>query len=490
MAKSLALALLVAISCLSGAAAAYRFTCNSLDSNGESNSDECGRCNLASAARWNPSSITIKTDFTTLPSSLSSSAWAAILERGLNSWNSIPGSSLRMSLVQQSNSRSFGGEPGSHAIFWITDPKEWRRVVGGGEYSTLGLTIAPYSCSTDSTGPREIFDADLVMNGTGHFKWEKSCNSINSSCSSIINTLVHELGHVAGLGHPCLHGTSSVMCAVAGANIEFPLADDQAGIRALYPLTSGEIGSPCSAELPCQHNLFCTTQAGSAYCSSACAEDTQCPSGMSCGHGDHRRCIFTRGWLAPPAILGEKCRDRPCADALVCAGSDPNFYCFEPCSDDGRCPKGNQVCKGLPGKPGACVVMASLGETCSEITLCPGGNICIKTSISESGRCRASCSPNQKQGSCPDREYCAPFELSGVCLPLGLKLELSASAESKSGSSKTGPHPTSYGCTCASLPGQSSGLQLYIFGALWYIGYALTNWARKRRVSTAPPSIK
>ena len=53
--------LLMAVALLSFSVKSYRFVCNGMLANGESRSDECGKCDDETAARWENSNVAVVT---------------------------------------------------------------------------------------------------------------------------------------------------------------------------------------------------------------------------------------------------------------------------------------------------------------------------------------------------------------------------------------------------------------------------------------------
>lgn len=441
-------------------ALAHRYVCNGYDSLGVTTSDHCGACDDKSAARWFPSAFAVNTNLNSLPESITADQWLSLLDEALSKWNSIPGTSLKMMLQKESSERNFGSDSLSHSIYWITDPEEWRKEVGGGEYNTLGLTLLPYSCPDHQSAFRVIYDGDLVLNGTKNFKWQSSCAIIDKNCSSIRNTLTHELGHIAGLGHPCLQGESSIMCALAKSNIEKPLRDDHEGILTLYPKSSGTLGSVCQKEEDCAEDLSCIVHHNSSYCSTSCESEQPCPLGTSCSKQSPKFCQITRSWLADIAQEGESCTEKACAEDLVCAGAAGSFFCFAPCSAQKTCKNAQQKCAPLANTAGVCFSKAGPLERCGPNILCAGEHRCAQASSNAHSYCRALCSVG-----CSKDEACVQVEDEQLCMPL--KAEEDENRDILAQDS---------GCNCASKASGSSGLQLYIFGALWYT----YNWVHRR----------
>lgn len=120
-------------------------------------------------------------------------------------------------------------------------------------------------------GSWRIFDADVVTNT--RFDWTSTAES--GGCSGefyIEGVMVHEVGHVLGLGHTDVTGAtmypSVSSCNNGPATTE---ADDEAGIQALYcgggpgGCTGGQSGDPCSANSDCCSNK-CKGKPGAKTC--------------------------------------------------------------------------------------------------------------------------------------------------------------------------------------------------------------------------------
>src|SRR5580692_3652229 len=138
----------------------YRFICNGVLANGEERTDdsaECGVCDAQHAARWSNPSIEVIVDYSKTPRNISESDWRSIVQKSFAAWENVSGSSLRFVERDDKNPRAFGANDRVHEIFWITDRQEWRKLVGSGEFGTLGATLPRYEC--DGQGSREIYDA-------------------------------------------------------------------------------------------------------------------------------------------------------------------------------------------------------------------------------------------------------------------------------------------------------------------------------------------
>jgi hypothetical protein len=395
----------------------YRFICNGMLANGDERSDECGICDQERAARWDSPRIEVVVDESRLPKNISKSDWRKVVNNSLDAWANVSGSNLQFIKRNEANLRQFGANDDLHEIFWITDRQEWRRLIGSGEFGTLGATMPRYVCG-DFDGKRDIFDADLVLNGMPHINWQMDCKS--EDCISPQTTLVHELGHFFGLDHPCLMCSSSIMSARAGFDLTYPVFDDMEGLRALYPDNSiGGFGFPCDSQEECHNNGLCINDGSHRYCSKNCSLDQDCELGAICQARDGKKvCAFVDDEAAGGRSEGDGCMNKPCSDPLVCAGaSDYNYFCFMPCGNQNDC-KANQTCVQLDVDLSLCVVVKNQGETCDHRELCDDNLYCVFDTLS-SGFCRAPCSTTEAPTTgCPDSLVCQIFkEGVEICVP-------------------------------------------------------------------------
>jgi hypothetical protein len=398
---------------LTSAAQAYKFTCNSIDAHGIVDSDKCEvACDDEKAARWVPADIEVRIDLAVRPAGIAESMWKEVALSSLESWNNVSGADFRLRHGGSSVNRGFGNDPKYHEIFWVTDAEEWRTKVGAGEKGTLGATLSPYFCPTNLRVHREMYDGDLMMNGSESFHWKASCQE--RDCQSIRSTLTHELGHLAGLGHPCTLCSNSIMTAKAGFHIEYPMFDDQQAMRTLYPGTAtGTLGSPCDQNFACQNEYNCITQEDTKYCSRVCSAEAPCPSGYACAE---HMCQFASGRLSGTVGVGESCKTKYCEANLVCAGSDgtEHRFCYIGCTKSGGCRNG-ETCLSLEGEKdqGVCTHVGKLDESCHWKDPCDDQLICVIEK--NKGFCRKPCFLNQKN-TCAQGEICRDLgQGKGAC---------------------------------------------------------------------------
>lgn len=397
----------------------YRFVCNGFLANGEERSDGCGVCDAETAARWENPHIAVAIDKAPLPKGISEQDWQQVANMSFAAWEAVPGTSLKFVQINSPNPREFGANEHIHEIFWITDRTEWRKLVGSGEFGTLGATLPRYACDDESDAKRVLFDADLVLNGLPHINWQVDCQ--DEDCISIQTTLVHELGHFFGLDHPCPLCGNSIMSARAGFDLINPVFDDMEGLRALYPDQKriGEFGFPCDKDSDCRGKNHCISDGNNNYCSRSCVNDGECEQGSICSDmGASRLCTFADTESAQGRVKGENCMRAPCVEPLICAGAaEPDFYCFMPCQKNSDC-LGSEECIKLEDNLSLCVDIKKKGEHCNHRVLCEEHLYCVFENLYQ-GYCRAPClSTGTASSGCGPGEQCELMEKRvEICMP-------------------------------------------------------------------------
>ncbi len=416
MNKALAISFLALVHSASGQG--YRFICNGILANGEVRNDECGICDDQHAARWADPHIAVMVDDRSLPPTLTKTDWQKAVSLSFKAWEDVSGSNLKFTQESNTSPHEFGANDLVHEIFWITKKEEWRKLVGSGEFTTLGATLPRYSCGGEYGAKRNIFDADLALNGLKHINWKLDCAD-DEDCTSVQTTLVHELGHFFGLDHPCLMCNTSIMSARAGFNLAYPALDDMEGLRVLYPDGStGGFGSPCKEDIDCDDENRCVSDSLHRYCSKDCINDEECNLGAECMPNEIGSvCGLSKGENLGVKKEGENCINSPCEEPMICAGAaEPNYFCYQPCSIDRDC-KPSQACVDLEDGMGVCVAIKNRGEVCNYRDLCEKELYCVFDSLT-SGFCYAPCLPTTAaKTGCIAHEVCEKVEDVELCIP-------------------------------------------------------------------------
>jgi hypothetical protein len=419
----LALALVVAATFAAPASAQFRFLCNGINSDGSSDPDCNEPCNASTAARWEIATVPWTYDTTTRPPEISATRWNNEIAAARNNWNAVMG----ITLVDggEASFREFGSDNGENEIFWILSGTEWNNKVGGGVNSALGVTITQ-NTRCFSSG-RDIFDADVVMNGAG-FNW-------GPGDTSSLSTLSHEMGHGIGLGHPCAICDQLMSATSTFDEPDGPQGGDVEGIQQLYP-APGRVGSSCSVDGDCDDNL-CANVGGSSFCTESCT--TTCPNGMVCFDDvtEGNICIFNSTEVSPP---GGACGPPGCADAcdFDTVGPGCNF-CIEFTDGTGQCFAGcnaqtqagcgaNEACSTIfqgDSVSGVCVPAGTAvrGQPCGGDVGCIDGLVCAVTD-GDNGTCIGLCDADTGTG-CLATEHCyvAFTDGTAACFPAGTNTE-------------------------------------------------------------------
>lgn len=442
----------------------YRFVCNGILADGSERADSCGPCTEESAARWANPNVPVVVDYSVLPPGISDQDWRHIVKSSLDAWNQVSNTSFRFIELDAPSYRDFGLNDLFHEIFWITDLEEWRRLVGTGEFGTLGATLPRYSCNMEDN-KRVIGDSDLVLNGLSHNLWKRDCDS--DDCMDPQTTLVHELGHFLGLDHPCLKCDTSIMSARAGYNLKYPLYDDMAGLRVLYPdNTYGGFGFPCLNDGDCSKDHFCINDKKNKYCSTKCLSENDCEFGAACTMKDEQSfCTFVDGGYKR---LQQNCSRVPCEEPLVCVGKEvERSYCFAPCHERFDCGLGQNCMRLSDDDISICITIKHKGEICTDTELCDPGMFCVFDGLDQ-GICRQSCGQvNVDTTGCSYDEHCELVEGEEICVPDTELLVLDNSSDSFRGNDRQKSDDSLFGCSTNTM-----GANIYLlFFALLLLAF-------------------
>jgi hypothetical protein len=261
---------------------------------------------------------------------------------------------------------------GRNSVQWVTSGWEAR----GFDVSAPAQTDVQFERNAD--GVWRIVEADIYLNADG-FSWSDSPEEGSVTLEPV---LLHELGHVLGLLHPCGDEAPSVPACVEDPTFDVvmnpaysaerttPTDDDLAGICALY----GQSVPTCRADADCPAALSCSASGG-------CVAGAK-PEGVSCSG------------------------DRDCESGL-CASE----VCAMPCTSSTDCPA--QSACSFEADVGACVsVLRELGESCSQSEECVSQQCVIDQH--GAGYCTRRCATDDV---CPQDWRCGAPAAERVCIP-------------------------------------------------------------------------
>jgi len=278
-------------------------------------------------------------------------------------WACVEGSYLRVIELSVDGPAEVSSDDGINSIFW-----DETGAVGMGP-ATLGITVSNDGGDPVSPTPSKTW-ADIAFNGRDH-TW--STGGPGSGGVDVASVAVHEIGHLLGLGHPCtdlaetdcLGPDQSVMTPALpdGAVIRTLFADDQGGIRALYPQGEDDestcegpyrLGEPCACNDECANAALCTpTLSDVAICAPTCVDNPlACPTDFACVLGTSDGVVVggcvakDAAGLRPKAAICT--RDADC-QAGVCGAvaAVSQFVCRSICDTDDHCGEGYACTDGI-----------------------------------------------------------------------------------------------------------------------------------------------
>lgn len=209
---------------------------------------------------------------------------------------------------------------------------------------------------TDGQG--RVYDADIWINAVDH----RFARGATSGKVDARGVLVHELGHLLGLGH-ATDPAATMFPTTSGVRWRSLEADDRAGVCALYP---GQGATPCPST-PCPPGAACVAGRcqGPREPADVCAPCERVPGACEAA-GDDARCVDVGAGAAAGRVCGRACAStadcgpgfacKPTTEAgdLQCVADDACASAGWPCSTDADCASGRCAggsCKGASGLP-------------------------------------------------------------------------------------------------------------------------------------------
>jgi hypothetical protein len=141
---------------------------------------------------------------------------AALLTRAMNTWNSVPTAYVVLNLQQDASAHI---DENDETFSIVVEAQDSEAVAAAALPSFMTRDPDPTALESD---PHVIHDCDI------------SVSNSSVSAKSLLRTLVHELGHCLGLGHP--HSSYRSIMSYSSLDDSANLAlDDKAGVSFLYP---------------------------------------------------------------------------------------------------------------------------------------------------------------------------------------------------------------------------------------------------------------
>jgi hypothetical protein len=240
-------------------------------------------------------------------------------------WSEVPCTGFRFEVVSERDAAPKTGDGRAHVVFHD----------GSWPAELVPRALAQTVVEVDGRGA--LLDADVHVNGVDHtFATDGRDGAVD-----LRSVLVHELGHVLGLGHTT-DTTATMAAAISGLRARTLEADDEAGVCALYP-GRGAAGCP---EVPCPVDFSCFAgrceRRGTprAACVGCLREPGACENA-----GGAARCtdvgdglVCTRACdAAHPCGPGHTCRPTTEAGDLQCVPDDGCRALGTACADDTAC---------------------------------------------------------------------------------------------------------------------------------------------------------
>jgi hypothetical protein len=257
----------------------------------------------------------------------------------------------------------------------------WMETGFPGGPATLGVAVTSFN------GDQSV-DSDILLNGVQH-RW--ATPTTGSDGIDVFSVMLHEFGHLIGLGHTP-SGSDAIMAPAWSGHPEIgPRPSDVAGVCELYPgvrpdveQASLRLGENCGRACECGSGLC-----RQGKCSRRCAMDDPCPGGMSCllalqGDG---YCVSLMGGADNGEYLpiGAQCvrPDNFLPQADLCASGVcealeirgvARHLCTKNCDTNDDCPSGAS-CEAR-----YCAIQTVDLTRCGEQSETPGGCGCVNGS--------------------------------------------------------------------------------------------------------------
>jgi len=185
-------------------------------------------------------------------------------------------------------------------------------------------------------------------------------------------------------------------------------------------------GEPCDSSPECS-TFLCIQESGGNFCRQPCYSANDCGAGEECmplqGAGFGACFPATNNDPDPPTGLdvGQPCNSSDECQSQLCAGSENDYLCTQPCGATSQCPAG-YICYGLTNGGGGCFEdqgngngppTLETGAPCEFPSECVSGQ-CVAYEGEDVGFCTDGCSSTN---DCPCGMECSDTSLGFICTP-------------------------------------------------------------------------
>ncbi len=219
-----------------------------------------------------------------------------------------------------------------------------------------------------------------------------------------------------GEGELCHRGVCVASCktpADCGGN---DCSADAVGRMVCAPAAySKHIGESCGADGVCPEGTTCigVPYSAFAFCSAACADDTDCPMSHYCGDAQGQKVCLERKFCS-------SCNhDGNCSNGGACIELQGGRFCSRGCTAGGNdCPR-YAACQDVGGgnfqcvhKAGTCIGDGSLCTPCTGEGQCETGGACLTYNHTKESFCATAC-----ETTCPADYNCVKVGGGNKCVP-------------------------------------------------------------------------
>jgi hypothetical protein len=443
--------------------------------------------------KWRNDAVSFVLNTETAPSAIEGGLAEVMLE-AMRVWNDPMCSSLELQPAGVTRNEAGAGD----SVNTITFVRDWAD--RGFSHDSPGTTDVQYERVDD--GDWYIAETDIYLDARASWSLRPNSNASDAEFD-LLSVLVHELGHAAGLLHPCEPNgregapdcrskeswDDAMMYPLYSADQSTLTTDDERGVCYLYEQeTCEDFG--CNTGYECTER-GCERLCGSEVCdvgsvcvddeciepcvgiectNPACEKDKDCPSSLRC---NGKYCVPGLGALGDPCATPRDCNSEACSKNGICLPAcEENADCNPDCriaakgdeDEDEESQSSLPECedviacrKGVDGSHVCASDLSAMGDECEESNQCLGDQ-CV-ADAADTPVCTRRC--GEGEPACPMDWTCDLVEGRAVCVP---------------------PIATEEGCSVASVGARAPSRNPWALGAMaWVFALSLLGARRRRR---------